>query len=129
VKETLLITVSRSIGKLRDPAAFPRWVYQILHRRGVDFLRKNARVSQNGRRVRELEEKPADEGIIASTIDIRNALRHLSRDSYQVIHLHYLRGFSLKEIACITWIPVGTVKSSLHAARNNMRQILGGKLP
>lgn len=127
VQETF-ITVSRSIGKLRDPAAFPRWIYQILHRRGVDFLRKKARVRRNEHVIEALYVKTSDEEMLTSNIDIRNALQNLKGDGYQLIHLHYLHGFNLKEIARITGIPVGTVKSRLHSARNHLRRLLGDKL-
>ena len=127
VQETF-ITVSRSIGKLRDPAAFPRWIYQILHRRGVDFLRRRARVRRNDQVTCGFCGTPSDEEILTSNIDIRNALQNLKDDGYQLIHLHYLHGFNLKEIARITGIPVGTVKSRLHSARNQLRRLLGDKL-
>ncbi len=42
VQETLL-TIARKIGKVKDPVAFPKWAYQILHRRGVDFQRNEIR--------------------------------------------------------------------------------------
>ena len=124
VQETF-ITVSRSIGRLRDPAAFPRWIYQILHRRGADLVRRKARVRRNDRTPGGICARAADEDALTSNIDVGNALRRLNDDSYRMVHLHYLHGFNLKEIARITGIPVGTVKSRLHTARNQLRQLLG----
>jgi len=128
VQETF-IAVSKSIGKLKDPASFPRWIYQILHRRGVDYIRGKARGRRNSMVMDtdSISEEIVHEGILVSTIDIHNALHILKSDSYQLIHLHYLHGFNLREIAQITGTPVGTLKSRLHAARNLLRQFLGGK--
>ena len=126
VQETF-ITVCKSIGKLNDPAAFPRWIYQILHRRGVDYIRSRARIRRGNQAVNESCGKTSDEETLTSNIDIHNALHHLENSSYQLVHLHYLHGFNLKEIARVTGIPVGTVKSRLYAARHHLRQLMGDK--
>ncbi len=34
-----LLAVAKRVGKLKDPVAFPKWAYQILHRRGIDWNR------------------------------------------------------------------------------------------
>jgi DNA-directed RNA polymerase specialized sigma24 family protein len=36
---------------------------------------------------------------------------------YQLVHLHYLEGFSMIEISVLLGIPAGTIKSRLHQAR------------
>ncbi len=124
VQETLL-TVARKINTLKDPVAFPKWAYQILHRRGVDFQRKEIR-----RRERESssgDSKLIDPGpeVYADTSQrVNAALSGLGELSYNVIHLHYLHGLSLREIATICGIPEGTVKSRLHTARGKLKQLL-----
>jgi RNA polymerase sigma-70 factor (ECF subfamily) len=40
--------------------------------------------------------------------------------------LYYLNDLSLQEMADIVGCPVGTVKSRLHYARENLRQLLEG---
>ncbi|MNI95983.1 ECF RNA polymerase sigma factor SigW [compost metagenome] len=40
----------------------------------------------------------------------------------QVIILHYLQEYSQEEIAAILEIPLGTVKSRIHAALQKLRQ-------
>jgi DNA-directed RNA polymerase specialized sigma24 family protein len=45
-----------------------------------------------------------------------------------VILLHYLEDFDLAEIADITGVPLGTVKSRLHHARRKLRQQLAPEL-
>lgn len=131
VQETA-ITVARTIRKLKDPVAFPKWAYQILHRRGVDYQRREIR-----RRNRETPvSSPHNVDIAAESAGdqqedgmlIQNALKGLGELSYNVIHLHYLHGLSVKEIATICDIPEGTVKSRLHAARGKLRELLAGKL-
>ena len=40
VVQECLLSMTRGIGSLRDPAAFPAWCYQLLERRCVDHLRQ-----------------------------------------------------------------------------------------
>ena len=44
-------------------------------------------------------------------------LSGLQPQLYQLVHLHYLEGFSMFEISDLLAMPVGTIKSRLHQAR------------
>ncbi len=55
---------------------------------------------------------------------IQKAVASLSFEHRVVIVLFYLNGFSLNEIAYVLDCPVGTVKSRLHYARQNLRRKL-----
>jgi RNA polymerase sigma-70 factor (ECF subfamily) len=52
---------------------------------------------------------------------VRQAIRELNFNQRVVVVLHYLNGLSLEEIAEILKCPVGTVKSRLYYARENLR--------
>jgi len=127
VQETL-ICIAKKIGSLDDPAAFPKWAYRILHRRGVDVQRKAIRLRE--REVSYGHAEDIEHVIVKPGVgnsyqeDIPEALRELDELSYNVVHLHYLHGLKVKEIATICSIPVGTVKSRLHTARKKLKAIL-----
>lgn len=55
---------------------------------------------------------------------IREAISALQFNQRVVVVLHYLNGLSLEEIAGILECPVGTVKSRLYYARENLRRLL-----
>jgi RNA polymerase sigma-70 factor (ECF subfamily) len=55
---------------------------------------------------------------------LRQAIDALSIDHRVVIVLYYLGGLSLKEIAYVTGVPEGTVKSRLHYARESLREAI-----
>lgn len=55
---------------------------------------------------------------------VREAIGQLNLNQRVVIALHYLSGLSLEEIAEILDCPLGTVKSRLHYARENLRHQL-----
>lgn len=56
---------------------------------------------------------------------VREAISALHFNQRVVIVLHYLSGLSLDEIAEILDCPVGTIKSRLYYARENLRRRLG----
>ncbi len=55
---------------------------------------------------------------------VREAIGELTLNQRVVVALHYLSGLSLEEIADILDCPLGTVKSRLHYARENLRHQL-----
>jgi len=52
------------------------------------------------------------------------ALARLSEEHRLIVMLHDTEGYKLTEIQDLIGIPVGTVKSRLHRARNRLREIL-----
>jgi RNA polymerase sigma-70 factor (ECF subfamily) len=60
--------------------------------------------------------------------EIRQAIRELNFNQRVVVVLHYLNGQSLEDIAEILDCPVGTVKSRLYYARENLRHRLGSMI-
>ena len=120
VQETLL-SVTKEIRKLRDVATFPKWCYQILHRRGCDWIARKQRQRHN------------DEVLVVENIEqtepgfdpvLQRALNTLDTEHHQTLRLFYLEGFSLIEIAQIFSVPVGTVKSRLFNGRQKLKQYL-----
>ncbi len=55
---------------------------------------------------------------------LQQAIDALPSGHRVVIVLHYLEGLSLREIAYVTGIPEGTVKSRLHYARRKLRKTI-----
>jgi len=113
--------VSKSIRKIKDPGSFAKWIYQILQNKGVDIIR------QKQRQDRLCNEYVQFQGILASeqstlndgseNFDFEHMLSDLQPQLYQLVHLHYLEGFSMLEISDLLAMPAGTVKSRLHQAR------------
>ena len=56
---------------------------------------------------------------------VRQAIKELNFQQRVVIVLHYLNGLTLEDISEILDCPVGTVKSRLYYARENLRRRLG----
>jgi RNA polymerase sigma-70 factor (ECF subfamily) len=120
--------------KKYDPARPVRpWLYTIATNQAIDALRRGARF-QAVSLDQEREESDADAPQLMSLLDSRcpspldlvhgEERRQLVRESVdrlpeflrQVVLLAYYQGLKYKDIAGILGIPVGTVKSRLHAA-------------
>jgi RNA polymerase sigma-70 factor (ECF subfamily) len=128
VQNTLEV-VSKTIRKVNDPAAFAKWVYQILHYKGVDIIRNKQKhdklCSEYSQSLENAWQKNQLEpsNILVDT-EFEQLLVGLAPDLYQLVHLHYLEGFSMSEIGELLDMPAGTVKSRLHQARNILRNNL-----
>lgn len=59
---------------------------------------------------------------------VRGAISALHLDQRVVVVLYYLNGLGLQDIAEILDVPIGTVKSRLYYARENLRSKLGANL-
>lgn len=64
---------------------------------------------------------------IEQSIDIKNYLKQIPPQQKSVILLYYYEEMSIEEIANLLEIPVGTVKSRLFTARNNLKKIIEKK--
>ena len=42
------------------------------------------------------------------------------------VHLHYAEGYSTEEIAALLGVPATTVRTRLHRARHQLKDLLGG---
>jgi len=130
VTQDCLLSISRSIYKLSDPAAYPKWSFQILERRCVDWLRKRIRE----RKVIEIEKVDMqvlqDEQLflsaesVDSKLTVGQLLENLDPRLATLVRLYYLEALSVEEIAEITGVPTGTVKSRLFYTRKLLSQLV-----
>lgn len=105
----------RGMGQLEDPARFPAWIYTIAARKCTDVLRTKYR---GQRFTTAMEQHVATEAPTPSDGDA-----HLDLAAA----LFYGEDMSVSEIAVITGVPPGTVKSRLSAARHALRKHLEGE--
>lgn len=117
VQEALLKGLS-SAHLLRNEQYAKTWLTRILINTCKDMLRKAAR-----RQTVELSELyPApDDG---EQRELYEALRSLDEALRLPLVLHYLEGFTVKEISHMLRTPEGTVKRRLWTARKEMRELL-----
>ena len=128
----------RFIHSFQEGTNAKAWLYRILKNSFINGYRKK---SKQPTRVdyQEVEQFYSSEDTLTEvTVDLRleatkdmigdeisNALNALAIDFRTVIILCDLEGFTYEEMAKILDIPIGTVRSRLHRARNLLREKLG----
>jgi RNA polymerase sigma-70 factor (ECF subfamily) len=118
-----------------DPArgAVSTWLLTVTHHKAVDLLRRDKGRRQHLSGDQELLEieatgpGPADAAWARLRAErTREALRTLPVDQREVLLLAYYGGYTQSEIADITGLPLGTVKSRTFQAMRRLRGQLTG---
>ena len=58
--------------------------------------------------------------------ELWDAVAHLPEKLRTAVHLHYAEGYSTEEIAALLEVPAATVRTRLHRARHQLKDLLGG---
>lgn len=119
----------RGLRRLEDPARFPAWIFAIAARKCTDALRARYRSKR-------LAAEAEDRGALApppladpdAHLDLATALQRLPAEQRVAVSLLYGEDMSVAEIAAITGVPPGTVKSRLSAARHALRAHMEGEV-
>ena len=128
VQETF-INAARHLDGLRDDAKFGSWLFRIAHQKCLQHWRKQNSAPDFAA---ELDDESPEEQPDPGELLIRREqeekfmmlLSQLPPAHRSVLLLHYIEDFSLEEIAAITEVQIGTVKSRLHYARKTLRRML-----
>ncbi len=132
------VRVWKAFRRIDPDAALEGWLYRIVTNLFIDLLRRRpkARVqsldepiaTSEGAVARERPDPTADvERIVMDKmIDrrVQDALLSLREDLRMVIVLADIEGYPYEEIAEMTGVPIGTIKSRLHRARRALRDRL-----
>ena len=110
--------IIKGLRKLHDPANFKAWAYRITTNKSVDWIRKRKAVTHVG--IEEIEDRQHKE---TEDIGVRELLRELDVRKRAVLGLYYFERLSIPEISATLKIPKGTVKSRLHGARKELKEL------
>jgi RNA polymerase sigma-70 factor (ECF subfamily) len=117
----------KGLAGLRDPAKGRAWLYTVLRRRWKRTLRSGTAARPEGAR--------EDAALIASPLDgpelvverrewLQHALDALDPTFRETFVLVFVAGLSCREAAGALDVPLGTVLSRLHRARQSLRSTL-----
>ena len=131
IVQDAMLAVWRGAGSFRGESSVRSWVIAIARRQTRDRLR--------GRRLRVVDDAfladqpgsgPGPEVTAldrAELAEVKGAIRELALPHREVLGLAFGSGLSLREVAGVLEIPVGTLKSRLAAARTALSRILNEK--
>jgi RNA polymerase sigma-70 factor (ECF subfamily) len=120
---------------------FSNWILRIAHNTAIDAMRRRGPQELSLDDPDPREQGRIDDALVdpgsdgahrgAERRDLRRALNHaldrLRPEYRQAVVLRYQEDRSYEEIAEITGVPLGTVKSNLHRARAEMAAYLTGQ--
>ncbi len=127
VLQDVWLKVVRGIRSLKDPGSLKPWLYAITHGVAIDRIRRDYRRDKADQAQLDdtfhIEEPSFDE---EDATGLRDALSRLGVKHREVLVLHFLQDLSILEIAHVVGCSEGTVKSRIHYAKRQMKQILEG---
>lgn len=103
--------------KVKNGDKFSSWIYQIVRNEAINILRKRKRDTTLWKQLTERVPE-AD----TQREELNAVVRELPEDCRKEIILFYYCGLSLKEIAELRQLPVGTVKSRIHRGKAKLRE-------
>ncbi len=132
------LRVYRALRRVEPGAPLESWLYRIVSNLYIDLLRKRPRArvesldvpleTPRGEVLREFADIGSSPEAIVEREHLDAAIQHalgtLSEELRLVVVLSDIEGFSYEEIATILHVPLGTVKSRLHRARQILQQRL-----
>jgi RNA polymerase sigma-70 factor (ECF subfamily) len=118
ITQEVFLQVYRKAGQLRDAASFAPWLFQTARHRAIDS-RRRARF-----RLPHLaahDAAGASEDPPERRIAVAQAIETLPETYRTLLYLYYWQRAPVAEIAGLTGLPPGTVKSYLARARDRVR--------
>jgi RNA polymerase sigma-70 factor (ECF subfamily) len=110
--------IIKGLNRLKDPANFKSWAYRITTNKAADWRKKNEAIHQV-----DCERLASIECQENKDMDIKELLGKLDIRKRMVVSLYYFEQLSVSEISQALNIPVGTIKSRLAAARNELKEM------
>lgn len=121
VLQDVLLTAYQKFHQLKKNDAFKAWIISIARNKCNDYFRKKAvQFEIPIDNLNEIELSYGRHG--ASVVNtVRETLSLLGSKDKQILYLYFWKDMPQAEIAKLLNIPVGTVKSRLHTAKQNFK--------
>lgn len=120
VQDTVVQAISHA-ASLRSAEAVKPWVYRILVRESLAYIKRNQRLVL----MEELPEAIAPEEDIGGRLDLYRAVQRLDPKYRIIVILRYYEDLKLEDIARVTGVNLNTVKARLYRALDLLREDLG----
>jgi len=125
IAQDVFVRVWQALPGFRGDAAFRSWLYRIASNKAIEHLRR-------ARPAGPIEDIPLTDGstpedeVLRSDQHeaVRRAVLRLPPQSRLALVLREYQGLSYKEIAAVLSVPIGTVMSRLHYARQRLARDL-----
>ena len=127
----VFIEVWRSAGRFEGRSKVRTWIFGIAYRKVIDHFRKSGRVSVTDDLPETADESADAEACLAAGQEaehVRHCLGTLKPEHQTTISLAFYEDMSYGEIAGVTDVPEGTVKTRIYHAKKLLMRCLEGIL-
>jgi RNA polymerase sigma-70 factor, ECF subfamily len=135
VVQEAFLNAYQSLNSFKGDSEFFTWLYRIAFNAAISLKRKRRTVlSLEWGRNDELANEPIDESVYThpgealerseEEAKLQEALNRLSPEHRTVLVLKDIEGQKYEEIAEILDVPIGTIRSRLHRARLELKELM-----
>ena len=118
--QNAVLKAYRNLGTLKQRRYFKTWLIQILKNECFDMLKRR-------RPTLDVTEQELSYEMAVPDVDLNRAFDQLSPEERLTITLYYYEGYDTREIAKLTEVSEGTVRSRLSRGRASLRAMLQEK--
>ena len=118
--QNAVLKAYRNLGSLKQRGYFKTWLISILKNECFDMLKRR-------RPTLDVSEQELSYEMAVPDVDLNRAFDRLSIEERLTITLYYYEGYDTREIAKITEVSEGTVRSRLSRGRASLRAMLQEK--
>ena len=131
--QEVFLALWRDPGKFDTSRRFSTWLLTVVHHKAVDAVRRETTARRRAVSVSEeymercIPAGPGADEAALSTVagdHVRVALKKLPAEQRRAVALAYYGGFTQREVASITGVPLGTVKSRMFNGTQLLRRLL-----
>ena len=116
--------VFKDLGRLSDPAAFTPWLYRIARNRLFRSTRRNQLPTQPIQESADIASPDEESFTPDDAAAVHAALDQLPPQMRDVLLLRFIEDMTYGQIAAVLEIPIGTVRSRIHNAKQQLKTIL-----
>jgi len=121
ILQEVLLAAYRGFGQLKDKSRFKSWLIGIASHKCADYYRSKALRLEIP--LDEISLAAPDSHGAETAMLVNDTLNLLHDREKQILYLFYLKGYSQKDIAVKLGIPLGTVKSRIHGAKESFKAL------
>lgn len=123
VLQEVWLTAYRKLNTLREPSALSVWLYRIARHRALRALKDESRfVFVEAYAETDLIQDEPDKLLFDDITQLHRALKSLAPQHNEAIILRFFEEMNYQEISDITKCSVGTVRSRIHYAKQELRR-------
>lgn len=127
----VFLEVWRSAGSFQKRSRVRTWVFAIAYRKVMDVFRKQDRLTFGDDVPEQIDDSPSAEACLVAaeqTDAVRHCLDTLKHEHRLAVELTFYEDMSYREIASVTGVPEGTVKSRVFHAKQLLMRCLAARL-